>query len=219
MSNRIPIAIAAAGVIVAIAVYMAIPKADTSSGTHPSLVRPIQSSDHILGNPAAKVTIVEYSDFDCDFCKSFHETLHQVVATEGTTGELAWVFRQFPITEQHPNAFSHALASECAAAVGGNDAFWKFADALFDHQPVNPSDYGVLAQQSGISSTAFASCYASASSTLSARITADRQNALNMGTDGTPYSLLLVRGKTPVVIDGPYPYEAVKGLVDEALDR
>lgn len=217
MNNRIPIAIVAAGVIIAIAVYMAVPKSNTPSGAHPSLVRPVSSSDHIFGNPAAKVTIVEYSDFDCEFCKTFHQTLHQVVATEGA--DVAWVFRQFPIKEQHPNAFSHALASECAAVVAGNDGFWKFADALFDHQPVTPADYGTIAKEAGISGSSFATCYASASSTLSARISADRQNALDMGTDGTPYSILIVRGKAPVVLDGPLPYDAVKEYVDQALGR
>lgn len=218
-SLTIPIAIVVGGIIIAVAVYVSIPEATPKSIGNPSLVRPVGTSDHILGNPAAKVIIVEYSDFDCDFCKGFNDTLHQIIATEGTNGEVAWVFREFPLTELkgHENAFSHSLAAECVAQVAGNDAFWKFSEALYANQPVDPSQYGTIAAQAGISGNAFATCYASASTTLSARIMADRQNALDTGAEGTPYSLILVSGKPPVVMDGAYPYDAVKQLVDQAL--
>ena len=213
----IPLAIVVAGVIIAAAVYASLPKAPVKSAGDPSLVRPVDSTDHILGNPAAKVMIVEYTDFDCDFCKGFNDTLHQIIATEGASGEVAWVVRNFPLTEIHPNALSHATAAECVAQVAGNDTFWKFENALFANQPVDPSQYGTLAAGVGVAGAAFASCYASASTTLTARIAADRQNALDVGAQGTPYSLILVNGRIPVVMDGAYSYDAVKQLVDEAL--
>jgi len=215
-SLTIPLAIIVGGVIVAVAVYVSMPKAQTSAG-NPALVRPVSTGDHILGNPAAPVVIVEYSDFDCEFCKGFHDTLHQIVANAGATGKVAWVFREFPLTEIHPTAFSHARAAECVAVVAGNDAFWKFSNALFANQPADPASYGTLASSVGISGSAFATCYSTASSTLDARITADRQNALDMGAQGTPYSIILVNGKNPVVIAGGYSYDAVKQLVDQAL--
>ena len=71
----------------------------------------------------------------------------------------------------------------------------------------------------GISGNAFANCFASASSTIGARINADRQNALAVGAVGTPYSLILVKGHMPVVINGNYSYDAVKQLVDQALAK
>ncbi len=219
-SLTIPLAIIFGGIVIATAIYVSMPKkpsVDSNAG-NPALVRPVGVNDHILGNPAAKVMIVEYSDFDCEFCKDFHETLHQVIASEGADGDVAWVFRQFPLSEIHPNALSHAKAAECIAQVGGNDAFWKFADTLFASQPANPAHYGEFARSTGILGTdVFASCYASASTTLSAHISADRQNALDVGAIGTPYSLILVTGKPPVVMNGAYSYEAVKQLVDQAL--
>lgn len=216
----IPTAIILAGIILAVAVYLSVPPS-----TKPvpqgdaTLVRPVGPNDHILGNPAAKVMIVEYSDFDCEFCKGFNDTLHQVIATEGADGEVAWVFRQFPLTEVHEHALSHALAAECAAKVGGNDLFWKFADALFANQPVDPSSYGTIAANVGISGSDFATCYSTASSNMSARVFADRQNALAIGAHGTPYSLIVVAGKAPVVMNGAYSYDAVKELVDQALGK
>ncbi|MBI4088667.1 thioredoxin domain-containing protein [Candidatus Kaiserbacteria bacterium] len=216
----IPLAIVLGGIIVATALYVAVPKRPIQGAGSPTLVRGIDSTDHILGNPAAKAIIVEYSDFDCQYCKVFDETMHQIIANEGAQGDVAWVFRHFPLLEIHPNALSHARAAECAAQVAGNDTFWKFETALFANQPVDPVKYGAIAKAAGVSGDAFATCYANAagpSSTIEARILKDRQNALDIGAQGTPYSLLLVAGKPPVVLNGAYPYEAVKKLVDEAL--
>ncbi len=219
-SLTVPIAICVAGVVLAGAVYLTVRgEPSTSSGSgNPALVRPVGASDHILGNPAASVIIVEYSDFDCEYCKGFNDTLHQIIANEGAGGKVSWVFREFPLTELHKNALKHAEAAECVALTTGNDSFWSFADSLFKNQPVDPSQYGALAQAAGVKDgTSFATCFASASSTVDARIAADRQNALNSGARGTPYSLILVAGQRPVVMDGAYSYDAVKQLVDQAL--
>jgi protein-disulfide isomerase len=215
-SLTIPIAIVAGGVIIAAAVYYSMPKAPASAG-NPALVRPVGTADHILGNPAAPVVIVEYSDFDCDFCKGFNDTLHQVIANSGVNGKVAWIFREFPLTEIHPNALLHARAAECAAQVAGNDGFWKFAQALFAAQPVDPANYGTIAASAGISGDAFAKCLSGDTTAIDARIMADRQNALDMGATGTPYSVILVAGKPPVVMAGAYSYDAVEQLLNTTI--
>lgn len=216
-SLTIPIAIVLGGAIVALAVYVSMPKISPTSTDNSALVRPVSASDHIFGNPAAPVIIVTYSDFDCAYCKDFDETLRQIVADKGASGKVALVYRQFPLTEIHPNALSHARAAECIAQTAGNAAFWKFANALFKKQPVNRLQYGELASAVGISNNDFATCFASAATTIDARITADRQNALDIGAEGTPYSLILVAGKPTAIMNGGYPYGAVQQLVDEAL--
>ncbi len=131
-SLTIPVAIALGGVIVAVAVYASMPKTSPTDTGNAALVRAVGATDHILGNPAAPVMIVEYSDFDCTYCKDIHETLHQIIANEGASGKVAWVFREFPLTEIHPNAFSHARAAECIAKTTGNDAFWKYTNRIFE---------------------------------------------------------------------------------------
>ena len=219
MSNKltIPFAIIFGGIIVAIAVYVSIPKRPVTITDKSSLVRPVGASDHIFGNPATKVVIVEYSDFDCEFCKNFHETMHQIIANEGANGQVAWVFRQFPLIEIHPNTLSHARATECIAQTAGNDAFWAFADTLFKNQPVDSSQYGTFARAAGISGDAFALCYASPPAAIEARIMADRKNALDIGAEGTPYSVVIVAGKPLAVINGIYSYIEMKQLIDQAL--
>lgn len=91
---------------------------------------PLIEGEHVMGNPnTADVTIVEYSDFECPFCARFHPVLEQVVAE--SNGSVAWVYRQFPLTQIHEHAFERAIASECVAQIKGNDAFWEYANLLF----------------------------------------------------------------------------------------
>lgn len=219
---KVPIAIILGGAIIAFAVYVNVrgegPPQTPGKG-NPALVRPVGPADHILGSPLAPVKIIVYSDFDCDYCRSFHQAMRVVIANAGTDGDVAWVHRQFPLTELHPNAFKHAQAAECVAQVGGNEAFWKFADSLFTKQPVDPRDYGSLAQAAGVPGTAFATCYSKVPQEIDERIMADRQNALDTGSIGTPYSILLAPGKQPVVMDGAYTVAAIELLIQQALQK
>lgn len=216
-SATIPIAILFGGIIVAIAVYVSMPKPDPTALTNAARMTPISPADHILGNPTAPVIIVEYSDFDCTHCKEFRDTLLRIITEEGSSGKVAWIHRQFPLIELHKNSFSHARASECIAKTAGNDFFWKFAYELYEDQPVDPKNYGVIAAKIGISGSAFASCLANDTAAIDAHVNADRQNALDIGADGTPYSIIVANGKITSVMNGGYPYDAVRQLLDEAI--
>ncbi len=218
-STTIPIAILIGGLIVAAAVYVTVKSTQppTSSSTgNPALVRPVGADDHILGNPLAPVKIIEYSDFDCAFCKDYDATLRQIIADLGASGKVAWVYRQFPIPS-HPNAMKHAQAAECIAKVAGNDAFWKFAGSLFENQPTDPSRYGALAKATGADTNAFATCYQNAATTVDARILADIENGKAAGASGTPYTIIIAPGKSPFVIPGAYPYADVRDAVESLL--
>ena len=218
-SLAVPIAIVAGGIIVAVAVFMSMAQPAPTDGSKgkPELVRAVDTTDHILGNPAAPIKIIEYSDYYCEFCKNFDDTMHQLIANEGAGGKVAWVYRHFPLTEIHPNAFKAARAAECAAQAGGNDAFWKFSASLFKNQPTDPSKFGALASEAGIAGDAFSSCYSGSSTDIDARIQSDRKNVVDMGARGTPFSVLLVEGSAPVVLDGAYSYEALKQIIEQAI--
>lgn len=95
--------------------------------TYEGEVPPVDATDHVFGNPAtATVTIIEYSDYECPYCKIFQETMNQVV-TE-SNGNVAWVYRHWPI---HQNSMSKLVAAECVATLKGNEAFWQYSDLLF----------------------------------------------------------------------------------------
>ena len=93
-----------------------------------SKLSPINDEDHSLGNKNAGVQIVEFSDMDCPYCKSFNNTIDQLIEMYGD--KIGVVYRHFPLTQLHPNAKTEAEATECAAELGGNTAFWQYFNKL-----------------------------------------------------------------------------------------
>ena len=93
-------------------------------------IAPVAPDDHIRGDANAKIIIVEYSDLDCPFCKTFHRTMNQVIDQKEIN--VAWVYRHYPLSQIHPGAFQKAEETECAWEQKGNEGFWKYADALFE---------------------------------------------------------------------------------------
>lgn len=85
-----------------------------------------EPTDHVFGNPNAKITIIEYSDFECPYCKIFHPTLKQVVTD--SQGDVKWIYRNWPL---HQHSVEKLVAAECVAKIKGNDTYWKYADLLF----------------------------------------------------------------------------------------
>ncbi len=93
------------------------------------LLAPDGAIDHIQGPPNAKVTLVEYGDFECPSCAQAHAALKIMLAHFGP--QVRYVFRHFPLREVHPHA---ELAAEAAEAAGAQGKFWPYHDMLFDHQ-------------------------------------------------------------------------------------
>jgi len=92
-------------------------------------------SDPFLGNPDAKVTIVEFSDYECPVCQRFWSTtLDQLKKEYVDTGKVKFVYRDFPLTQSHPMAMASAEAAECVFQQGGNDAYFEYHDILFGNQ-------------------------------------------------------------------------------------
>lgn len=85
-----------------------------------------EEGDHILGNPNAPIKIIEYSDFECPYCKIFHATMNKIVAE--SNGNVSWVYRHWPL---HQNSFEKAIAAECVASIKGNEAYWQYSELLF----------------------------------------------------------------------------------------
>ncbi len=183
-------------------------------------IRAVDENDHIRGNPNAPIVIVEYSDFDCPFCKNFHETMNSILTDYGATGQVAWVYRQFPIEQLHPNAPKIALASECVASIGGNDAFWKFSDLVFGergvNEPTNMTQIANYAEQSGANKAEFEACLAS--DEMQSLVEEDFNDGVAAGIQGTPHSIVLVGGQQGT-ISGAQPYEAVKQIVETLLSQ
>lgn len=224
MNDRIPVvltvAIILAGLIIGIAVYaMRVNEALPPQGGDVSLVRPVGPDDHSIGNPEAPVTVIEYSDIDCEYCKDFQEVMEQLMAEYGPGGQVLFVYRHFPIIEVHPDAAFHAEAAECASKEGGDNAFFRFIDALQQAAPgdrtFDPSGYGPLAESIGLSRSAMETCVAG--SEFESRVAADFDNGIVIGVNGTPYTLVIAKGQPSIPISGALPYAAMKQIIDQAI--
>ena len=215
----IPGAILLAGIILAFTIYsirsthiLGAPQGDLSS------MRQIHPDEHIIGDPEAPIIIVEYADIDSPYAKEFQQTLSQLMTEYGASGKVAWVYRHFPLVDQHRYSVEHAEAAECVAFLGNRAAFWRFIDLVQANAPgssqFNPSGYPALVAQLGVDATEFNECIES--ERFAARVEADFANALAVGADASPYSILLVRGKEPAVINGSVPYATLKEIIDQA---
>lgn len=178
-------------------------------------VRPVDETDHVLGNSNAPVTIIEYSDFECPFCARFHPTLKQLLQE---FPDVKWVYRHFPLTSIHSRALDAAIASECVAEQGGNDMFWQFSDAMFDNQNrLGTELYAELVQGLGLSSEQFTACFNSGKYTK--HVQDDSQNALDAGGGGTPFNIVINSDGEVFPFSGALPYEQVKTIIESAIKK
>jgi protein-disulfide isomerase len=179
----------------------------------------ITKNDHILGDINAPIKIVEYSDLECPFCKRFHETTKQIMDEYGKTGEVALVFRHFPLEQLHSKAPKEAEATECAAELGGNTSFWAYIDRLFEITPSNNrlelSQLPKIATYIGLDETKFSICLESGK--YAAKVAKDLANAAATGGRGTPWSIVVARDGAKYPINGALPYFQVKTIIESAL--
>lgn len=217
----IPFAIVIAGLAIAGAIYFSNSKNVPTAGAAaqvPTSVDPVTASDHILGNPDAKVVIVEYSDTECPFCKSFEPTLQRIMSEYGKDGKVALVYRHFPLSF-HTRSPKEAEATECVNKLGGNTMFWSYITKIFEITPANngldPAELPKIAASLGIDVTAFNKCLNSGE--MKSIVDADTASGTKAGVTGTPYSIILVDKKPAGIIEGAQPYETVKAQLDALL--
>ena len=186
-------------------------------------VQPISAGDHIRGNIKALVKVIEFSDFECPYCKSFHASLKQMMDDYGKDGKVAWVYRHFPIDEIHPKSRKEAQAAECANELGGNDAFWAYADRLFEIAPSNNrldlAQLPQIAEFVHLDKAKFTACLSGdeQGGKYAAHIAADHKDGAAAGGSGTPYTLVISPKGEIFPINGAMSYSAVKAIIDAAL--
>lgn len=113
---------------------------------------PVTKHDHADGPADAKITLVEYGDFECSHCGQAYPIVKAI--QERLRGRLRFVFRNFPLTQSHPHALHAAEAAEAAAV---QDKFWEMHDVLFEHQKrLEDRDLGSYAQKIGLDEPRFA---------------------------------------------------------------
>ena len=175
----------------------------------------VTSGEHLFGSPTAPIKLVEYSDFQCPYCRLVYPTLKRLV--EESNGQIAWVHRNFPLESIHPEARPAALAAECIAEELGNDAFWKFANAIYtDQSKMSSKYYAELAAQFGASPSTFATCVSTEKH--AAKIDGEALDAQKNGGEGTPFTVVV--GKDiQVPISGALPYAQFVSVIKAVKAR
>jgi protein-disulfide isomerase len=191
----------------------------TEKATH---VRRVSGSrDHIYGNPDAPVSLIEYSDFECPFCKQFNSTPKEIVEAYG--GKVNWVYRHFPLDKHNPGAQKEAEASECANFLGGNDAFWKYANSIYTRTQSNGNGFPLsqlvpLAKEIGLSKKQFKKC--NQSGKFASRVREDIDEGSKIGISATPTSILVDSETGEVMLkSGALPSEAFKIDIEKMLGK
>ncbi len=229
-----PIAILLAAVLIAGAILWNKPSKMVPTGQTPDsegVLSPVTAKDHILGNPDAKIMIVEYSDASCPFCKMFHPTMKKVMDTYGKTGNVAWVYRHFPLDKPdgagrvlHKNAGTEAQAMECAADLGGNDKFWAFTHRLYEITPAvtsktpegfDPKGLPVIAEYIGLDKAKFEECLASGR--YKDKVESQYLSGINAGVAGTPFSFIVAPNGDKIPVNGAQSYDSIKAAIDAIL--
>lgn len=221
--HLVPLAIVLAGGFIAAAIYFGGGSTGqtTSKVENPSAnkidIATVTEKDHILGTRSADLVVVEYSDTECPFCKIFHPTMQQVV--RDYQGRVSWVYRHFPIAQLHAKALKEAEATECATELGGNQAFWKYLDRLFEvtnsNDSLDPGELPKIATAVGLDTDAFNACLSSGR--YAEFVNKSVEEAVKAGARGTPYSVIIAKNGEKVVINGAEPIESVKSKIEALL--
>ncbi len=220
----LPITIVIAGLLIAGAVFYAGKSGTTvtpNNGQAQAIdFRAADASDHVLGNPSATVKVIEYADLECPYCKVFHTTMHQIMDYYGQSGQVAWVYRAFPLGQIHSKAPKEAEAAECAADQGGSAAFFAYVDKIYSITPgennLDLAQLPVVAKDTGLDVTAFNTCLSSGKN--AAKVQASYNEAIKAGGNGTPYILVTKNGSTDAIpLSGAQPYDSMRAAIDAVL--
>jgi len=173
------------------------------------------------GEKTAPVTLIEFSDYLCPFCKRHATTvMPELQKNYIDTGKLRFVMREMPIPNLHPRAEAAAVAVLCAGDQGN---YWGMHDALFnDQKATKDEDFKAMANSLGLDADAFDTCYASKK--FDAQIKADQAEGQKLGISGTPSFVMgLTDPKDPnkvhltKFIRGAQPYATFAANIDELL--
>ena len=178
-----------------VVVYLSAPKIEVVIGDAP-----------VRGDSNAPITIVEFSDYQCPFCKRSQATLKKV--EEKYSGKIRMVFKDFPLSF-HARALPAAQASRCAGEQG---KFWEFHDKLFSSSGLSDDDLRRYAEELSLDTGAFGSCFTS--NKHASAVSADASQGRSLGVTGTP--AFFINGR---FLSGAQPVEAFSTIIDDELSK
>jgi protein-disulfide isomerase len=161
---------------------------------------------HSLGPADAPITIVEFSDFQCPYCRRWHDETYEPLLA-AYPGKIRIVYRHLPLVSIHPDAFSAAEAAMCA---GDQNVFWQYHDKLFSSDSLGNAVYEQYARELSLDIPTFVDCLTEHK--FQDAIQADSDFAVNLGVRSTP--TFFVNG---LAIVGAQPLDVFKQVIDKEL--
>ncbi len=202
----------------------------TNNQPSPASASPVKVSmddDAVLGDKNAPLTMIEFSDYECPFCKRhFTDVYPQIKKDYIDTGKLKMVFRDFIAVPSHnPLATSEAMAANCAKEQAGDSAYYKFHDQIFAKTTSNNglalSELPIIAKNIGLNVSQFQQCLDS--NKFKAEVEKDQADGKAIGITGTPSFVVgkstssgVIEGK---VIVGAQPFSVFKVIIDQLLSK
>ncbi|MCC7118349.1 MAG: DsbA family protein [Anaerolineales bacterium] len=192
----------------AVAAQNSAPQQQPAAQAAPQYVRyDIPTEGYPSQGPAdAPITIVEFSDFQCPFCRRFHEETYRALL-EAYPNQIRFVYRNFPLTSIHPDAMSAAVASLCA---NDQNVYWDYHDKLFSSETLDQTTYLQYAKDLNLDVDKFIACLSSGEHDAS--IKSDMDFSINLGIQSTP--TFFVNG---LAIVGAQPLSSFTQLIDKEL--
>ena len=161
---------------------------------------------HSLGPADAPITLVEFSDFQCPYCRRWHDETYEPLLA-AYPGKIRIVYRHLPLVSIHPDAFSAAEAAMCA---GDQNVFWQYHDKLFSGESLGNAVYEQYARELSLDIPTFVDCITEHK--FQQAIQADSDFAVNLGVRSTP--TFFVNG---LAIVGAQPLDVFKQVIDKEL--
>ena len=181
--------------------------------------------DPVLGDKNAPVTVIEFSDYECPFCKRHFDQTHQeLVKKYIETGKVKLVFRDFPLSFHDPMATKEAVAANCAREQGGDKKYFEFHDEIFKRtisngNGLNDEKILTIAKDLGLNTGKFTTCLSNQAQTD--EVKKDIADGTAAGASGTPTFLI---GKTTSngeidgeLLIGAQPFAAFQAVIDPML--
>jgi protein-disulfide isomerase len=177
-----------------------------AGSAHAARVQVSYDRGRLKGSPHAPVILVEFSDFQCPFCRGVQGTLKNLLAKY--EGRVSLAYRDFPLRELHAQSQLAAESSRCAGEQG---RFWEYHDLLFANAgKLNNSSAIDFAESLGLNTAQFASCLSTAR--YKKQIEQDIQDGIRAGVEGTPG--IFING---ILVSGAQPEGVFEKVIEAEL--